>query len=153
METVDPAKAARVWQRVKAENPTVRPEQGLLELIAQEWTDAATYLQLSRRFQGKESAMLRRMFEEEQAHTACLKGIYTLITGKRPTVPATSPTQGDPEQILRRCYGREMQCLARYEQRSGDPEYGQVFARLADQEREHCRLVLELLGNLSKKKP
>lgn len=153
METVDPAKAARVWQRVQAENPTVRPEQGLVELIAQEWTDAATYLQLSRRFQGKESAILRRMFEEEQAHTACLKGIYTLITGTHPTVRAVQPTQDDPEQILRRCYGREMRCLAQYEQRSGDPEYGQVFARLADQERDHCRLILELLGNRKKKKP
>lgn len=153
MQNVDPAKAARVWQRVQAENPTVRPEQGLVELIAQEWSDAATYLQLSRRFQGKESAILRRMFEEEQAHTACLKGIYTLITGIHPTVRAVPPPENDPEQILRRCYGREMRCLAHYEQRSGDPEYGHVFSRLADQEREHCRLILELLGNLKKKKP
>lgn len=152
METVDPAKAARVWQRVQAENPTARPEQGLLELIAQEWTDATTYLHLSRRFQGKESNTLRRMYEEEQAHTACLKGIYTLITGRRPTVRATPPAQEDPEQILRRCYGREMRCLSQYEQRSSDPEYGQVFARLAEQERDHCRLVLELLGKLNKKK-
>lgn len=151
METVDPAKAARVWQRVRSENPVAAPEQGLLELIAQEWTDAATYLQLSRRFQGKESALLRRMAEQEQAHTACLKGIYTLITGKRPAARAVPPQQGDPEQILRRCYGQEMQCLARYEQRIADPAYGQVFARLADQERDHCRLVLELLGNLRKK--
>lgn len=152
METVDPAKAARVWQRVRSEIPADRPEQGLSELIAQEWTDAATYLQLSRRFQGKESATLRRMFQEEQAHTACLKGIYTLITGTRPTVRAVPPAIEDPEKVLRRCYGREMRCLAMYEQRSSDPEYGQVFARLAAQEREHCRLVLELLGNLKKKK-
>lgn len=151
METIDPAKAARVWQRVQADIPPENREQGLLEMIAQEWTDAAIYLQLSRRFQGKESAALRRMFEEEQAHTACLKGIYTLITGSRPTVRAVSPSLEDPGQLLRRCYGREMRCLAQYEARSSDPEYGQVFARLAAQEREHCRLVLELLGNLKKK--
>lgn len=152
MEIIDNAKAARVWQRVQSENPAARPEQGLLELIAHEWTDAATYLQLSRKFQGKDSALLRRMFEEEQAHTACLKGIYTLITGRHPAVRTMPPAQEEPEQTLRRCYGREMQCLARYEQRSADPEYGQVFARLAAQEREHCRLVLELLGNLNRKK-
>ncbi len=152
MDTIDPAKAARVWQRVQADTPMQHPEQGLLELIAQEWTDATTYLHLSRRTQGKDSALLRRMFEEEQSHTACLKGIYTLITGKRPSVKVLPPTQDDPETILRRCYGREMQCLARYEQKAADPEYGQVFARLAEQEREHCRLVLELLGNLKKKK-
>ena len=151
METIDPAKAARVWQRVRGDAPQEHPEQGLLEMIAREWTDASTYLQLSRQFQGKHSAMLRRMFEEEQAHTACLKGIYTRITGKRPVVKAVSPALTDPEQLLRQCYGRVMQCLARYEQRSSDPEYGQVFARLADQEREHCRLVLELLGSLPRK--
>ena len=40
METIDPAKAARVWQRVHGENPPERREQGLPELIAHEWTDA-----------------------------------------------------------------------------------------------------------------
>lgn len=152
MDTIDPAKAARVWQRVQGgpERPPV--EQGLLELIAQEWTDAAIYLQLSRRFQGKESAILRKMYDEEQSHTACLKGIYTLITGTHPTVKATPPSSESPENLLRRCYGREMRCLAQYEARSSDPEYGQVFSRLADREREHCRLVLELLGNLHKRK-
>ena len=151
METIDPAKAARVWQRVQGEPSRENPARGLPELIAEEWTDAATYLQLSRCFHGKESATLRRMFEEEQAHTACLKGIYTLITGTHPAVHTAPPPPEDPEKTLRRCYGREMRCLVRYESRSDDPEYGQVFARLADQEREHCRLVLELLGNLKKK--
>lgn len=149
METIDPVKAARVWQRVQG--ATKPREEGLLAMIAQEWTDAATYLQLSRQFQGKESAALRRLYEEEQAHTACLKGIYTLITGTRPTVKATPPADRDPEVILRRCYGREMQCLASYEDRANDKEYGPVFARLADQEREHCRVILELLGNLKKR--
>lgn len=152
MDTIDPAKAARVWQRVQGETTRSPLEQGLLELIAQEWTDAAIYLQLSRRFQGKDSATLRRMYDEEQAHTACLKGIYTLITGSHPAVRAVPPSQENPEKLLRLCYGREMRCLAQYEARVSDPEYGQVFARLADQEREHCRLVLELLGNLHRKK-
>lgn len=152
MQAIDPAKAARVWQRVRPDTPVETWEQALPEMIAQEWTDAAIYLQLSRRFHGKESAVLRRMFEEEQAHTACLKGIYTLITGTRPKVRAAAPEQEDTEQLLRRCYGREMRCLAQYEQKVCDPEYGQVFARLAQQEREHCRLVLELLGNLKRKK-
>lgn len=152
MQAIDPAMAARVWQRVHADTPAENWEQVLQEMIAREWTDAATYLQLSRRFHGKESGVLRRMFEEEQAHTACLKGIYTLITGTRPKVRAAAPELEDTEQILRHCYGREMRCLAQYEQRISDPEYGQVFHRLAQQEREHCRLVLELLGNLKRQK-
>lgn len=151
METIDPAKAARVWQRVQGETSVENREQGLLALIAQEWTDAATYLQLSRRMTGKDSAILRKMYEQEQAHTACLKGIYTLITGTHPTVRAVPAAQEELITILRRCYGREMQCLAQYEGRSGDPEYGQVFARLADQEREHCHLLLEIIGRLKKR--
>lgn len=150
MDTIDPATAARVWQRVQG-TPAGEAARDLPELIAQEWTDAQLYLQLSRRLQGKESSILRRMFEEEQAHTACLKGIYTLVTGKRPAVKAVPVGQEDPERLLRRCYGREMHCLAQYEARTGDPEYGQVFSRLAEQEREHCRLVLQILGNLQKK--
>lgn len=148
METIDPAKAARVWQKVQANIPQPNREQGLPELLTQQWNDAATYLQLSRHFQGRQNALLRRLFEEEQAQTACLKGIYTLLTGNRPKIAATPVPQEPPELILRKCYGREMRCLAQYEQRSSDPEYGPVFARLAIQKRDHCRMVLELLGNM-----
>lgn len=153
MEVYDAEKAARVWQRVKGNSASPAPEpntQGLLGLIAEEWTDATTYLHLSRMFQGKQSAMLRKMFEEEQAHAACLKGIYTLTTGTRPVTRAVPPPQENPELTLRRCYGREMRCLAEYESRSADSQYGQVFARLAAQEREHLRMILELIGNLKK---
>lgn len=148
MNTIDPQQAARVWQRVQGSSHSL--EQQILEMIAQEWTDATTYLQISRRFQGKESAALRRLYEEEQTHAACLKGIYTLITGNRPTVKVSPPLWQDTEAVLRQCYGREMQSLARYEALMADREYGVVFARLADQEREHCRTILELLGNLKK---
>lgn len=151
METIDPVKAAKVWQRVRPEGGQPR-EQGLLALIAQEWTDAATYLQLSRRLTGKDSALLRRMYEQEQSHAACLKGIYNLLTGTHPAVRAIPTSPEDPQTVLRRCYGREMQCLAQYEARISDPEFGQVFARLAEQERTHCHQLLEILGRLTEGK-
>lgn len=148
METYDAEKAAQVWQRVHA---AAQPEQSvacLPAMIAGEWTDAAVYLHLSRRYQGRESAILRRMFEQEQSHAACLKGIYTLLTGQHAVTRTPPPAQEPIEATLRRCYGREMQCLAQYEQRASHPEYGPVFSRLAEQEREHCRMILELLGRL-----
>ena len=149
METYDKAKAARVWQRVQGE-AAEDPTRGLQGLIAEEWADAATYLALSRRVQGNQSAILRKMGQEEQAHMACLKGIYTLQGTGRPQIPSPPPPDKAPvETILRRCYGREMRCLAQYESRSGHPEYGQIFARMAQQEREHCRQILELLGSLT----
>jgi len=148
METYDKAKAARVWQRVQGE-AAANPTQGLQGLIAEEWTDAALYLSLSRRVQGHAGAILRKMGQEEQTHMACLKGIYTLQGAGRPEIPAPPPVDNAPVSVLlRRCYGREMRCLAQYEARASDPEYGQVFARIAQQEREHCRQILELLGNL-----
>ena len=149
MQSIDSAKAARVWQRVQENNQP--KEAGLLGMIAHEWSDAATYLQLSRKFQGKQSAALRKMYEEEQSHTDCLKGLYTLITGTRPSVKAVPLASDNIEALLRQCYGREMQCLALYEQRTADPEYGQIFTRLAAQEKDHCRMILELLGSLKRK--
>lgn len=148
MEAYDPEKAARVWQRVLGDSPPTPKYQGLLPLIMEEQTDAATYLALSRRFQGKPSAQLRRMAEEEQSHAACLQGLCRLTEGTRPAVKTPPLTQEATEALLRRCCGREMRCLAEYEGRSSDPEYGPVYALLAAQEREHCRLLLELLGGL-----
>ena len=148
MDTYDPEMAARVWNRVRGDKEEAASPntQGLSALIAEAMQAATTYLHLSRYYQGKAGAMLRKMAQEEQSHAACLKGIYTLITGTRPEVRAVPPKQEAVEVTLRRCYGREMRSLNEYEKRSKDPEYGQVFARLAIQEQEHCRRILELLG-------
>lgn len=152
METIDKAKAARVWQRVQG-NVATDPTQGLGGMIAEEWADAAIYLSLAKRVQGNAAVILRKIGQEEQSHMACLKGIYTLQGGGRPDVPSPPPVDRAPiSTLLRRCYGREMRCLAQYESRANHPEYGQIFARMAQQEREHCRLLLELLGSLPQDK-
>ena len=148
METIDKAKAARVWQRVQGAAAT-EPTHGLQGMIAEEWTDAAIYLALSRRVQGNASNILRKIGQEEQSHMACLKGIYALQGTGKLDIPPPPPLDKAPVSVLlRRCYGREMRCLAQYENRASDPEYGQVYARIAQQEREHCRLILELLGSM-----
>ena len=95
--------------------------------------------------------MLRRMFEEEQSHISCLRGIYRLITGERCQIHTLPLTPDDPAITLRRCYGREMRCLSAYEARMGDKEYGPVFAQLAREEREHCKNILHLIGKLDPK--
>ena len=148
MNTIDPQKAAQVWQRVRGNQLSDRE---LTAMISNAWTTAATYLKLSRQLQGNQSAVLRRLYDGQQAHVACLKGIYTLITGTRPAVKALPLSGQDPEAILRRCYGRQMQALADYEAKSEDTEYGPVFARLADREKDNCRTLLELIGNLKKR--
>ena len=151
MEKYDPEAAARVWQRVQGSAPQNEELHNLPAMIAGEWWDASTYLRLARQFTGKEAATLRKMFEEEQSHAACLKGIYTLLTGERLVTHTPMASQEPLAATLRRCYGREMQCLAQYERWSDHREYGPVFARLAQQERAHCAAILELLGNLKEK--
>ena len=155
MESIDNAKAARVWQRVKAESPPLpqRPEQELFDLIAQEWADAVTYSSLSRRYQGHHRNRLQKMAAQAHSNVACLKGVCTLMTGTRPKIRSSLPPMLPPEQALRRCYSRETQRLAHYTQRAADPEYGQVFAQLAQQSRQHCRLIPELLGTQKRSRP
>ena len=148
MEQYDAQKAARVWQRVQAEQPQVATAAELQEMLEEEWLDSAVYLQLARQFQGPIREKLLKMGKDEQTHAACLKGIYTLTTGGHPTMRTKQMPPEAPQVILRRCYGREMRSLARYEAKSRDPQYGQVFQRLAEQEREHCKMILELLGSM-----
>ena len=150
MEHIDPALSARVWQRVQGGKS--RDPEELVTLVAEEQADAAAYLQLSRRFQGKEAALLRQMYEQELSQAACLKGMYQMITGKQlPPTATGEQVSGNTQAALRRCYGREMQSLAAYEARMHDPEYGKVFARLAQQERAHCHQLLTLIGSLKSK--
>ena len=149
MTNYDPERVSQVWQRVRGDQPQEpTPQEPLQSLVMEELSGAAAYLVLSRQTAGKDSALLRRLFQESHSHAVCLKGICALVDGKRPQVRGTVPDKEPMEAILRKCYGREMRCLATYEKRTGDREYGPVFARLAEQKREHCRLVLELIGRL-----
>ena len=155
MHTYDSQRAARVWQRVQAvqdpakEIPQDEPRHEVLqELIMNEWQAAATYLRLARQMPPKEAQTLQRLAREEHTHASCLKGIYHLMTGNQAATSSPKPENEPPELTLRRCYGREMRSLKEYEARCDDPEYGHVFMRLAEQEREHCRAVLELIGSL-----
>ena len=148
MNSYDPKKAAAVWQRVQGQTPAPPDSASLLTLIAQEQEDASTYLHLSRQFTGKESAALRQMAYQEQSHAACLRGIYALLTGKKPALHTPPAPLENRQVLLRRCYGREMQSLTQYKARTDDPQYGHIFTRLAAQEQEHCHILLGILGNL-----
>lgn len=142
----DAEKTAEIWKRVQG-LPSVEPDVSqLLVMIAQEWADAVTYLHLSRHFRGKDSALLRKMAYEEQAHCTCLKGIYTMITGHHPSVQAPSVSRQPLGQLLRQCCSREQECICRYEDWAKNPEHGASFARLAAEEKEHSHILLQLLG-------
>ena len=150
MKQYDPKSAAMVWDRVRGAAVPTSDAPAILNLIEEELLDAAAYQRLSKRLPPPQAAAARQMAQQEQAHAACLKGIYALITGRPPIVPPPVAAGDPPEIVLRRCYGREMRCLAQYEARQTDPQYGHVFRSLSRQEQEHCHKILEILGVLAK---
>lgn len=150
MKNYDPKTAARVWDRVQHAAVPAGDSQLILNLIAEESLDAATYLQLAKRLQQPLTAVVKQLAGQEQSHISCLKGIYTMITGEKAKILPPKVADDPPDIVLRRCYGREMRALAQYEARQSDPQYGHVFRTLARQEQEHCHRLLELLGALTK---
>jgi len=150
MDHYDQEIAARVWQRVRSGSvQETAPE--LLAAIGEELTETALYQKLSRHFNRQQNALLRQIAQDDRSHAACLTGIYTMLTGTRPKPMLPPIPRTTPDIHLRRCYGRKLQSAVRYEAKASDPEYGSVFSRLAAQERTHCRLILELLGQLNRK--
>ena len=145
MENIDPNQAARVWQRVRG-NSAPGGENTLEQLIVQEWEGAAFCFQLARRSSGRESMALQQIGRQKQTNCACLKGIHTLLTGKKVTLSPVKPG----ENSLRGCYEREVQCLKSYAGRASDPDYGYVFSSMKNKAGEHCRLLLELIGGAGK---
>lgn len=150
MEQYDPEMAARVWQRVTGNAPPPAASPDLQALIEEELLDAAAYLYLSRFFGSPYNRILRQMHQQEQSHAACLKGIYRMTTGKRCTSRPPKPLREKPSLTLQRCYDRESRCATRYTASASDPRYGHIFARMALQEQEHCKVLLELLGQTAK---
>ena len=150
MANYDPKAAARVWDRVQNTAVPTADAPAILNLIEEELIDAAAYLRLSKKLPPPLAASARQMAQQEQSHATCLKGIYTMITGRKPIVPPPVLSDDPPDIVLRRCYGREMRCLAQYEARQNDVQYGHVFRSLARQEQEHCHRILEIFGVLAK---
>lgn len=155
MKAYDPQQAARVWQRVQGQKQEEKEKapcsDGLPALIMAEWMAAATYGQLARQMPPKEAAVLRRMAQEEQSHALVLQGMYHLAAGERSAVKPQAVQREASDVMLRRSYAGELRSIAEYEARSADPEYGHVFTGMAQQEREHSRQVLEMIGGMGKK--
>ena len=149
MKNIDPKTAARVWERVQAPASTA-DAAAIQVLLTEEIQDSLIYARLAKRLPPAQAAIARQMAQQEQTHITCLKGIYAMITGSTPRFSATAPADDPIPIVLRRCYGREMRCLAQYEARGTDPQYGHIFRKLAHQEQEHCQKLLELLGTLTK---
>lgn len=136
MEETD--RIQRVWQRVRGPEPE-QPEQWLTQLLSDQARETALWQQLGRRHGGAYARVAR----QKQSQLNCLRGIYRIAAGRphRPSNP-TEPEQPD----LKRSAARGLALWRIFDDHSRDPEFGPVFQSLRDQQREHCRITLELLG-------
>ena len=150
MEKYDRNLEKRVWERIREETPREPDLRNLPALIADEAAAAALYRSLARRVLPRHRDTMLHMAREEQAHRDALMGMYYLTTGRRAAVQVPVPGQSPLEAALRRSYAGELKSIAAYEARSEDPEYGAAFARMAQEEGDHSRWILEILGDLGK---
>lgn len=149
------SKEARVWQRVQQEKQTPRPQSygdHLPALIMEQLQLSASYLQLARQFSGRDGAEFMRLAREAKTQAVCLKGILTLMTDQSTEIMGVPPQISAVDVALRRCYGKELQLLKACENHRNDTEYGPVFERMAQRGRDHCCVLLELIGKLGKKR-
>ena len=144
MEHYDPEKAARVWQRVQAQPNPPREPESLCTRSAAENQAAAIFESLAQRT-GK-PALCRRMARECRRHSTWLKGICRLTDCDRPVSAGAAPSRESLTVTLRKSYGSSLRTAAACDSRREDPEYGHAFAAMAEKKREHCRILLELLG-------
>lgn len=153
MEQFDSERAKRVWQRVQSGAAPQQQEhpQTLHSLIQREISDGAVYQQLMRKLQGREQTVIRQLYEQKMRNAAILRGICALTDGAVPALTPYPSADAPANVLLRRCYGRQMQTLAEYENRKADPQHGRIFEKLSEQELLTCCTLLELLGKPRKK--
>lgn len=145
METFDGQMAQRVWQRVRG------AEEPILSLLTMESQAAAVYRQLIGRLP-KYRRLFEQLLKKTQYHIRCLRGIGYLTAGVRPAKLKLKPRQETVAGLLRTCYLQNLKAAEEYSRHQDNPEYGSVFAQLAQEKRQHCLLLLALLGGDSPKK-
>lgn len=139
MEAYNSQMAQRVWQRVRG------AEEPILSLLTMEAQTAAAYQQLTRRLP-KHRRLFEKLLQQTQHHMRCLRGIGYLTSGVRPAQLPLKPRQETAAGLMRSCYLQSLKTADAYTQQQENPEYGAVFAQLAQEKRQHCLLLLALLG-------
>ena len=140
MEHYDQEKAARVWQRVRGEEP----REGL-PLPAAEEQLAGLYRSLGRLVPGPVPGQLE---QECNNHASTVRGIWSLVGTPRPPMKQAEVTKTTAPALLGTCYSRTLRAIGEYERFSDHPEYGCAFRILAEQKRQQACRLLGLLGSL-----
>lgn len=149
MERIDPNMEAEVWQRVmgQREQP-VREDIRPLLLSAMEAVSA--YRHLSGMLTGKGKERMKGLHQGAMASVSCLKGIQAMSGGGSGKLTAMPIPKEPVRKTLEKSYHRTRHLMAEYTGRSLDPEFGVLYQRMADREREHGVVLAEILGELGR---
>ena len=150
MEMIDPNMEQQVWQRVTGHSATEPRQEDFRSLMLAALEAAAVYRQLAAAFTGTARERVKRLYEGEMANIACLKGIRKLSGGGVGKLPALSAPKEPAEKALEKRYHHARRAMVEYMSRAADPEFGVVFEKIAQREREHCAVLAELIGGLGR---
>ena len=134
----------RVWQRVMAAPGDSRED--LRPLMHPAAENAMEYYALTKRATGKTREALQKLYDRARVNLNCLRGLQSMRFG---TAGKSAPQPSSGENLrktLEKCYHRTRRAIMEYTARSAEPEFGAVFAVMADRERENIALIAELLG-------
>lgn len=151
MERLDRELQQRVWQRVQHREepaPVPQPEENLKPLILSAQENAAAYRRLSQQVGPKEKSRLMQLYRECVRWVSCMRGLCRM-EGQPVAVPRI-PAGAEPvPRALEKCYHRERRLWEEWERRSASGPHGPVFGKLAQQARDHCVSVMEILGRMA----
>ena len=135
----------RVWQRVLGQQEI--PQSAGLKALAMEAREAAReYRQLSRVCRGKQQILAKELWEAEEEAMEMLRGLHYLQTGETLRLPEPVGTGAAGKRGLMKRYHETRRRGTEFLSRSGEPEWGQVFQKLAKGQEEQCARIAALLG-------
>lgn len=126
----------RVWQRVRGEPDRA---QTLRECLSRQGKLRNIYRALSRR-----GGKCRQLLEYKENQIACLRGLLRVLTGQS----AAAPRCGECRVDLLAAFAMERQLLEELTGLGREPELGPVFGALAEGQKKHLRLLLEVMGTM-----
>lgn len=127
----------KVWQRVRGETPD--QTQLLREWLAEQAPIAACYRNLSRR-----GGKFQLLHEHKHSQINALRGLLRLLTGQGVARPQCREAAAD----LKICFAAEVKFYRALDAQSREGEFGPVFASLRERQREHCRILAEVIGTM-----
>lgn len=145
MEERNSYQEQEVWQRVFAP-PRNSAGEDLRRLQLEAMELAAAYRHLSGTMAGRSREKVRGLYRGAKDNVACLQGLGRLSgagSGKTKTMPVPNMAA---EKLLELCYHKTRRTMTEYTARSMEPEFGEVFRKMAQREGEHCVVLAELLG-------